>query len=380
MPQPTGKHGHGLLGMVWSYFGEHRTWPTFEEIDRSFYAATGMQFETAVQQLCPALLRGLDPDVSRTPQPSQQVSLTVAGVANCTGARATLRMFLAMVRTAATIEPHFRPSKPGEQPMLVRVDLKNAPGIDPETGSKRNMFAAAAIGLYEPCFNGGSHNASELEWALYYDRRIRPFNGVQSLEDYWQIRTDTVGWERTEADEQPFSYRSSERASILSAGAEISAALATSTRPVPTTPPTPAPETVEVTLDLHPLIAAVAAKRFENGHYLDAVVHSFKAVEYRVQNLLGSREVGDKLMSAAVGMVPPAITVTRSTGHSLHSEQIGMRDLFKGAMQALRNPRAHGPDDPDDPEEAKEMLVFASFLMRRLDIEDDKRKSSAPAL
>jgi len=98
---------------------------------------------------------------------------------------------------------------------------------------------------------------------------------------------------------------------------------------------------LELTCTLHEQISAVAAARFRNGHYQDTVMHAYKAVEHRVQNLLGSREVGDKLMSAAVGQVPPAITVTRSTGHSLHSEQIGMRDLFKGAMQALRNPRAH---------------------------------------
>nr|WSW66844.1 TIGR02391 family protein [Streptomyces sp. NBC_00995] len=50
--------------------------------------------------------------------------------------------------------------------------------------------------------------------------------------------------------------------------------------------------------------------------------------------------------------------------------------LFNGAMGALRNPRSHGPDEKDDREEAEEMLVFASFLMRRLDIEDGKREAA----
>lgn len=37
----------------------------------------------------------------------------------------------------------------------------------------------------------------------------------------------------------------------------------------------------------------------------------------------------------------------------------------------------HGPAEEDDRDEAEEMLVFASFLMRRLDIEDEKRKQEA---
>ncbi|UIZ14414.1 hypothetical protein LZ559_19470 [Streptomyces sp. R527F] len=38
----------------------------------------------------------------------------------------------------------------------------------------------------------------------------------------------------------------------------------------------------------------------------------------------------------------------------------------------------HGPAEEDDRDEAEEMLVFASFRMRRLDIEDKRRKQEAP--
>ncbi|WP_268830779.1 TIGR02391 family protein [Streptomyces sp. R527F] len=55
-----------------------------------------------------------------------------------------------------------------------------------------------------------------------------------------------------------------------------------------------------------------------------------------------------------------------------------MQVLFKGATGALRNPRMHGPAEEDDRDEAEEMLVFASFRMRRLDIEDKRRKQEAP--
>lgn len=363
--------------MIWSHFGEHHAWPTFEDIDRRLYAATGVEFETAVRQLCPALLRGLDPDFSHIPQNAQKLSLTIAGAANCTGAGPAISAFLAMVRTAATIEPHFRPTKPDEQPVLMPVDVRSEPGTDPKVLTKQIMFAAAALGLHEPCFRGGGSNADGLEWSLHYDRSVRPFDSVGGLADYWQVRKRVMGPERTEADSRPFSNKSPERVAVVSPLLALTATALGASEPTAALHAAEAPDTMAVSCELHPLIAEVAVERFNDGHYLDAVVHAFKAVEYRVQTFVGSHEIGAKLMGIAVGSTSPRITVTRATGPSLQGEQEGMRDLFKGAMTALRNPRAHGPHFQDDPDEAQEMLVIASFLMRRLDIEDGKRKSAA---
>lgn len=146
--------------------------------------------------------------------------------------------------------------------------------------------------------------------------------------------------------------------------------------PADSVPATGAPETLSVTCKLHPLIAKVAAERFSKGFYYDAVRSAFQAVEHRVATLVGVNEVGVRLMGIAFGKPTPKITVTRSTGGSLESEQNGMQFLFKGSMGALRNPRMHGPDEKDARDEAEEMLVIASFLMRRLDIEDEQRKAA----
>ncbi|MFF4504808.1 TIGR02391 family protein [Streptomyces sp. NPDC001401] len=360
MPRPTGEEGHRLLEMIWTYFGNHYRWPSFDEIDRELYAA-GLVFEEVVQQLCPALLRGLDPDISRLPQGTQELSLTIAGAANCTGTGPAISVFLSMVRTAAAIEPHWRPAEPGVQPFLQPGDLRDE-GIDPQLLTREVAFAAAALGLHEPCFRGGGSNVQELHWSLHFDRGIRQFADVRRLDDYWRIREQVVGPARTEADNRPFSNRQQEF--VLA--------------PVPVAVPAAAePETMSVTSTLHPLIAKVAAERYSGGFYLDAVRSAFQAVEHRVQTLVGVNEVGEKLMGFALGKPAPRIMVTRSTGGSLESEQNGMQLLFKGAMLALRNPRSHGPDEKDDRDEADEMLVIASFLMRRLDIEDEQRKAAA---
>lgn len=299
----------------------------------------------------------------------QQLSLTVAGAANCTGARGAINAFLSMVRTAATIEPHYHPTRPGELPTLMPQDLRGMEKADGLLLSKKVTYGAAVIGLNETCFRGGSTRMDDLEWSLCYDRGIRPFADVQSVAEYWRIREQVLGPVRTQAENLPFSNRQPQLPAIP---AQAPAAAAAAAEPV-----VEASETLTVAVELHPMVVAVAAERYNNGFYLDAVRSAFQAVEHRVASLVGVNEVGERLMGIAFGKPVPKITVTRSTGGSLESEQTGMQFLFKGAMGALRNPRMHGPDKQDDRDEAAEMLVIASFLMRRLDIEHRKQVVAA---
>jgi uncharacterized protein (TIGR02391 family) len=364
LPRPTGEEGHFLLDAIWSHFSKHLAWPIFDDIDRELYTS-GLEWESAVQQLCPALLRGLDPNILRTPQDTQQLSLTIAGAANCAGSGLALKAFLLMVRTAATIEKTWRPSRPGERPTLTPEALKPEPGTDAQGLTKQTAIAAAVLGFSEPCFGGGGHDPAKLTWSVNFSRDVRPFAGVTRLEDYWQIRERLLGPERSEADRRPFSTR---RPEVVLQPPLFGA-------PIPTVEASE-PGPMEITCMVHPLIAEVAAERFAGGFYLDAVRSALQAVEHRVQTMVGSTEIGERLMGIALGKPGPKIIVTRSTGASLDSEQTGMQFLFKGAMGALRNPRSHGPDEKDERDEAQEILAFASFLMRRLDIEDEKRNAA----
>ncbi|MGW3246527.1 TIGR02391 family protein [Streptomyces sp. NPDC001070] len=366
MPRPTGEDGYVLLDVVWQHFSDSLRWPTFDYVDRKLYAS-GLKFEEAVQQLCPALLRGVDADLWRLPQGTTELSLTVAGAANCANTEFAINSFLVMLRTAVFIEPRYQPKEPGALPELRPADL--APPVDDvdlALLTNKTRFAGFALGLHEPCFRGGSHNVEELDWTLLYDRDIRPFANVHRLDEYWRIREQVLGPARVEADSTPFHKRPNHD-------------VAPAPKAVPAFRTGESAEAMHVTCMLHPLIAEVAAERYSGGFYYDAVRSAFQAVEHRVAVLVGANEVGERLMGIAFGAKPepPKITVTRSTGGSLESEQNGMQFLFKGAMGALRNPRMHGPDEKDARDEADEMLAFASFLMRRLDIEVDKRKAAA---
>ncbi|MGW1276851.1 TIGR02391 family protein [Streptomyces tsukubensis] len=368
MPRPTGEDGHVLLDVVWQHFSDSLRWPTFDYVDRKLYAR-GLKFEEVVQQLCPALLRGLDAGLWRLPQGATELSLTVAGAANCANALIPVDGVLVLVRAAALIEPHYEPKEPGALPELRPNDL--APPVDDVNLAlltKKSRFISFALALHEPCFRGGGHSLDNLDWTLHYDRDIRPFADVHRLDEYWRLREQMLGPARVKADNTPFGQRPEPTfAPSLAAVSVVGPEGEQST------------EAMEVICLLHPLIAEVAAERYGGGFYYDAVRSALQAVEHRVQNLVGTTEVGERLMGIAFGNKPnpPKITATRSTGGSLESEQNGMQFLFKGAIGALRNPRMHGPDERDARDEADEILVFASFLMRRLDIEDEQRMSSS---
>ncbi|MEU2928869.1 TIGR02391 family protein [Streptomyces sp. NPDC007251] len=384
MPRPAGAEGQALLDEIWAHFNNHQSWPTFDDIDRKLYSA-GLDYEGAVEQLCPALLRGISSDILRMPRGSDQLSLTIAGAANCNDADSVLEEFLRMVRAAASIEPHFRSKEPGEQPRLFPQDL----GVPLEDKSRLKLkvdgvlrllaFKAAALGLHEPCFRGGTLNVSDLTWSLTFDRGIRPFADVQRLDEYWRVRERVVGPDRIETENRPFRKGQTSAFPPSLPQAPIVPLLA-GVLPKALSVAEDSSAPMSVTCTLHPLIAKVAEERYARGLYNDAVLSACKAVEHRIQTLLGSPAVGERLMSDALAGNPPKIKVTRSTAPaSLDSERNGMHFLFRGAVGALRNPRAHGPDEEDDRDEADEMLAFASFLMRRLDIEEAEREKAAAA-
>lgn len=119
--------------------------------------------------------------------------------------------------------------------------------------------------------------------------------------------------------------------------------------------------------NLHPIVMRSAGSLFADGHFESAVAEAFKSIELRVRDLTGSKASGVKLMGAAFGGSTPQIDVVSRSGQSGDDEREGFLALFRGAMLAVRNPRAHDLSTDQDPQEALEYLGFASLLHRRLD-------------
>lgn len=117
---------------------------------------------------------------------------------------------------------------------------------------------------------------------------------------------------------------------------------------------------------LHPDVREVAS-RYVDGHMEVAIFESFKALTNRVKMMTGIDLDGVKLMSKVFSDSQPLIVFADLSTQTGKDIQAGLRFMFMGAVQAIRNPDAHEAFKPLDQEEGMEALAFASMLMRRLD-------------
>lgn len=118
---------------------------------------------------------------------------------------------------------------------------------------------------------------------------------------------------------------------------------------------------------LHDEVLGAASDLYTDGHYSQAVFEALKALERRVKQQSGVDESGRSLMSAAFGGDSPPINLAVEGGRSGLDEQEGLRLVFMGVSQGLRNPKGHELVRQDDPQRALEYLALVSVLFRRLD-------------
>jgi uncharacterized protein (TIGR02391 family) len=119
-------------------------------------------------------------------------------------------------------------------------------------------------------------------------------------------------------------------------------------------------------LDLHPEIARVATKLFNDGHYANAVEASVKALNGYVRYRSGLDFDGMTLMERVFNPNNPVLKFNALADQSDKDEQKGFMMMFCGAVAGLRNPRAHGFIN-DEPERALEFIAYVSLLAKLLD-------------
>jgi uncharacterized protein (TIGR02391 family) len=124
---------------------------------------------------------------------------------------------------------------------------------------------------------------------------------------------------------------------------------------------------------VHKNVAEVSMKKFENGHYADAVESGFKAINKCVKDIVksktGNEMDGVSLMREAFGS-KHIIILDDLESESGRNIQDGYMQIFAGAMQGIRNPKAHDNIDIHK-ERAMHQIILASLLMYKL----DERKS-----
>ena len=112
---------------------------------------------------------------------------------------------------------------------------------------------------------------------------------------------------------------------------------------------------------LHPSIERESKAAFLRGEYETAIFNAFKEVEVAVRQSGGftANDLGLALISNAF-----QVNVGPLTNKTIpESEQLGLRNLFAGAIGYYKNPGSHR-HFPTDPVEVAETLFFASLLLR----------------
>jgi uncharacterized protein (TIGR02391 family) len=119
-----------------------------------------------------------------------------------------------------------------------------------------------------------------------------------------------------------------------------------------------------LTVALHERLDRVRTQ-FLMGEYELAAFAAMREVEIRVRELAKAEKsvIGVKLMRESFRPgIGPLSDPDLDPG-----EQVGMMELFAGAIGTFKNPPSHRQVDYEDPTEASEVVMLADLLMRLLD-------------
>lgn len=118
---------------------------------------------------------------------------------------------------------------------------------------------------------------------------------------------------------------------------------------------------------LHPIIRESSLTLYKGGHLRDAVLNSVTAVFDLIREKSGIAEDGDRLIGQAFSINDPVLVLSELESESGQNDQKGFMQIYKGAYQGIRNPKAHTLIHDLDEMKAAQYLVFSSMLARRID-------------
>lgn len=124
---------------------------------------------------------------------------------------------------------------------------------------------------------------------------------------------------------------------------------------------------------IHPSIASVSKKLFDDGHYANAAEDAFIEINARVKKLFvivnptTSKVLdGYAAMNTVFSDHNPLIEFCDRSTETGSNIQRGFMQMLAGAMSALRNPKAH-VNITITKDDAMRRLMFASMLMYKID-------------
>jgi TIR domain-containing protein len=181
-----------LVQGVWDLANGNLRWPTFAELDRRLDHRYELQAEDVLKEMPPGFLYGYGPNSPVPPHDSQDIALTVAGVAACHNTKEILSIFLQLTQIAVFTEKGWEPppGAPEGAAALTTAEFAAQASHLPAAGRPHLMQLVFLMLKAEPSWGwtGLSGPDADGQWTITIDRRIRAFRGVQTIDDYWSRR------------------------------------------------------------------------------------------------------------------------------------------------------------------------------------------------
>ncbi len=121
----------------------------------------------------------------------------------------------------------------------------------------------------------------------------------------------------------------------------------------------------------HSEVLKVSKEAFINGLYAEAVRSAFIEIESQLNkiyyNEIQKEAHGQELVRILFKLDNPLFIFNNLENETQKNEQAGYCSIFAGAMQAIRNEKAHH-NTPITKDEAIKRLIFASLLFDKIDI------------
>ena len=119
-------------------------------------------------------------------------------------------------------------------------------------------------------------------------------------------------------------------------------------------------------IELDSTVVGVSRELFANGHYEQASFEAYKLVDNEVKSKAGIPEMdGRALMAHVFSEERPLLRLNALASRSNRDEQEGFKLIFMGAMQGIRNPKAHDHVAGTSASRALKYLALASLLIER---------------
>jgi len=118
---------------------------------------------------------------------------------------------------------------------------------------------------------------------------------------------------------------------------------------------------------LHPIVTEHSYQLYRNGHLREAVLNSITALFDYIRERSKVQEDGDRLVGQVFSIDNPHLVLSELKTESGQNDQKGFLQMFKGAYQGIRNPKAHSLTHDLTPEKAAQYLVLASLFIRRVE-------------